>query len=115
HRLGGGWRQAGVLAAAALYALEHHVARLAEDHARAKRIAEALVAGGVARPTHAVETNLVVFRVDPEWGTAQRFVDELATRGVLVAATGVQTGRLVTHLDVDDRDVAAVCEVVSEL
>jgi len=115
HRLGGAWRQAGILAAAALYALDHHVARLADDHARAQRIAEALVAGGVARPTHEVQTNLVVFRVEPAWGTAQRFVDELAARGVLLAATGAQTGRLVTHLDVDDRDVAAVCEAVSEL
>ena len=115
HRLGGGWRQAGVLAAAALYALEHHVARLADDHARARRIAEALERGGVARPTHRVDTNLVVFRVDPAWGTAQKFVDELAARGVLVAATGPDSGRLVTHLDVDDRDVTVVCEVVNEL
>ena len=115
HRLGGGWRQAGVLAAAALYALEHNVARLADDHARARLIAEALERGGVARPLHAVETNLVVFGVDPAWGTAQHLVEKLAARGILVAATGPDSGRLVTHLDVDDADVAAVCEAVSGL
>ncbi|MCA9514305.1 MAG: low specificity L-threonine aldolase [Myxococcales bacterium] len=108
HRLGGGWRQAGILAAAALYALEEHVPRLAVDHARAARIAEAMVRCGVARPTHAVRTNLVCFAVDAAWGTARALQDRLAERGVLLYDTGPQTGRLVTHRDLDDDDVAYV-------
>ena len=115
HRLGGGWRQAGLLAAAALHALEHHVDRLALDHARASRLAEALARSGVARPAAPVMTNLIAFRVDPAWGSAQLFVDRLAERGILCAPTGPDSGRLVTHLDVDDADVAVVCEAVMSL
>lgn len=115
HRLGGGWRQAGMLAAAALYALEHHAPRLADDHARARIIAEAMARGGVARPTHEVRTNLVCFEVDAAWGTAQALQDQLAARGVLLSATGPQTGRLVTHRDVDDDDLAYVVEVLAGL
>lgn len=90
-RLGGGMRQAGVLAAAGLYALEHHVERLAEDHARARELASAL---GAELP----ETNIVVLRV-PD---AVAAVAAARAAGVLVSALGPGTVRLVTHLDVDD-------------
>ncbi len=97
--LGGGMRQAGVLAAAAIHALEHHVDRLAEDHARARALAAGLTADGwsVAVP----ETNMVY--VDAPGAPA--LVDALAGLGVRCFATGPARIRLVLHLDVDDAGV----------
>ncbi len=115
HRLGGGWRQAGVLAAAGLHALDHHPARLPEDHARARVLAAAMTQAGVAHPVHDVQTNIVYFHVDPAWGTAQAFAAALADRGVLVGATAPQRGRLVTHLDVDDAALARASEALAAL
>ena len=108
HRkvLGGGMRQAGVVAAGALYALEHHVDRLADDHANAKRLAEGI--RQVPRLTLAsetVETNLLFFRVDPALGTAADFSSRLAEQGVLMYVTAPDTIRAATHLDVDRADV----------
>jgi threonine aldolase len=103
-RLGGGMRQAGVLAAAGLHALDHHVERLAEDHARARRLAEAL---GAPTP----ETNLVLLRVPDAAGVAAA----AAEQGVLVAVMGPGLVRLVTHLDVDDAAVARAAQVLQPL
>ena len=87
HRkvLGGGMRQAGILAAAALHALDHHIERLAEDHANAQRLAAGIrrIAGLRLAPD-AVDTNILFFEVDPAWGTASQFAAELKKRGVLV-------------------------------
>ena len=91
-RMGGGMRQAGVLAAAGLHALDHHVDRLADDHAHAALLAEAC---GV--DPAGVDTNIVVI----ETADAPRFVITARERGVLVSAVGPTTVRLVTHLDVD--------------
>ncbi|MFT7581911.1 MAG: threonine aldolase [Myxococcota bacterium] len=115
HRIGGGWRQAGILAAAALYALEHHVDRLSDDHARATRLGEAMRSIGVARPSHPIDTNLICFEVDPAWGNAKRFESAMAVQGVLLYATGPQTGRLVTHLGVDDGAVDRVVKAMQTL
>jgi threonine aldolase len=107
--LGGGMRQAGVLAAAALHALDHHIARLADDHALAKRLADGLqgIAGLAVEPP---QTNMVF--VDVEGDRAKTLLPHLKSRGVL--ATGLYRLRFVTHLDVDagdiDRAVAAVRE-----
>jgi threonine aldolase len=111
-RLGGGWRQAGLLAAAGLFALEHHVERLAEDHARARRLAEALADAdpAVVDPA-AVETNIVVLRLDD----APALAREAAAQDVLVSVLGPRTGRLVTHLDLDDEAVARAGEVLAKL
>ncbi|MCB9729365.1 MAG: threonine aldolase family protein [Deltaproteobacteria bacterium] len=114
HRFGGGWRQGGILAAAGLHALEHHTAHLAQDHARAALLAAALLRSGVAAATHPVETNLVCYRVDPDFGTAAEHAARLAARGVLVAATGPDTGRLVTHRDLDDASVAHAATVLAD-
>jgi len=108
HRkvLGGGMRQAGVLAAAALYALEHHVDRLAEDHANARRLADA-----VRRIEHLcldpeqIDTNMLFFRVDPVLGTAEQFCRHLAEQGLLMLPTGPDRIRAVTHLNVTADDV----------
>jgi threonine aldolase len=115
HRCGGGWRQAGMLAAAGLYALSHHVERLAEDHAHAASIAEALAGTGFARAHHEVRTNIVCYQVDPDWGSAAKFTEILAEKGVLVVHTSAQKGRLVTHLDVDSDMVLEVNRILSEL
>ncbi len=112
---GGGMRQAGVIAAAALYAIEHNIDRLADDHANAKRLAE-----GAARATHisvdpdAVETNIVFLDVDASATTAAALAEQLRGRGVLVLPTGPQRLRAVTHLDVSsdqiDAAIAAICQ-----
>lgn len=96
-RLGGGWRQAGVLAAACLYALDHHVARLADDHAAACAFAEALRAGGVADAAEP-ETNIVVVPTGAR--NAAEVVARAAERGVRISAVGARVVRAVTHLDV---------------
>jgi threonine aldolase len=118
HRkvLGGGMRQAGVVAAAALYALDHHRQRLAEDHANARRLAEALPQiDGLTLDPQRVDTNLVFFRVDPARGTAGEYVARLQERGVLMIATGPYSVRAVTHLDVSRADVDRAIEVLKEV
>jgi threonine aldolase len=107
--LGGALRQAGVLAAAAVYALDHHVERLAEDHANARVLAEGLAQiTGVALDPDAVESNIVVFEV-PDAGALAAQLDRA---GVEVSTLGARRMRMVTHLDVDragvQRALAAV-------
>jgi threonine aldolase len=101
--LGGGMRQAGVLAAAALYALDNHRARIAEDHAAAKVIAETLRAVAGAH-VEAVETNIV--NVDTPAVSAEAVVAAARQRGVLVGASGPHRVRVVTHLDLAKDDLA---------
>ncbi len=108
--LGGGMRQTGVLAAAGLVALEEMKDRLAEDHANARRLAEALAkAEGLSVDLERVRTNMVYVNIDPRRGPASRFVELLAKRGVLVFATGAEQIRAVTHhpLTGGDMDRAA--------
>ena len=115
HRkvLGGGMRQAGIIAAGALYALEHHIDRLAEDHAHAQRLAEGIrqIECLRLRP-ETVDTNIVFFAVDPAWGTAPEFAAQLKQRGVLMLTTNPTTLRAVTHLDVNRRDVDRAIEAL---
>jgi threonine aldolase len=100
---GGGIRQGGILAAACLYALDHHIDRLAEDHRRARRLAElAADAPGLSADPGAVETNIVLIGLtEPAW-PAERAVQALADRGLRVVPFGPRTLRAVTHLDVND-------------
>lgn len=98
-QLGGGMRQAGVLAAAGLHALEHHVERLREDHANARRLAHGLAALGFA--TNAPQTNIVLF----ETADAARFATAARARGVWVGPRDARWLRAVTHLDVSAADV----------
>ena len=111
-RLGGGMRQVGILAAAGLHALDHHVARLADDHARARRLAGrvAAAAPGVVDPDR-VETNIVVLRV-PD---ADRLVTACRERGLLIGALDSTHVRLLTHLDVGDADVERAADVLVAL
>jgi threonine aldolase len=102
-RYGGGMRQVGVLAAAGRYALDHHVARLADDHARAGRLADAVAA---VRPElvdpATVETNIVVLDLAPARLAATEVAAAARDEGVLLSVLGPRRLRLVTHLDVDD-------------
>ncbi len=95
--LGGGMRQAGILAAAALHALDHHVARLADDHASARALAAGLGQLPGVRAAGAPETNIVIADLS---GPADSFVARARERGVLLNSIGPQRIRLVTHLDV---------------
>ena len=105
-RLGGGMRQAGILAAAGLYALQHNVDRLAEDHAHARRLAEGLAELRALRIDPAeVETNIVRFEMAPGAPPAERLVDALAAEGVLLLTTGPRSMRAVTHHDVSGADI----------
>lgn len=100
RRYGGAMRQVGILAAAGLHALEHHVDRLAEDHANARRIATIVAEDHPeAVDVHTVDTNMVYVRTGGR--PAVQVVDSLASCGVLVGAMGEHLLRLVTHLDVD--------------
>jgi threonine aldolase len=113
--LGGGMRQAGVIAAAALYALEHQMARLADDHARARALAAALIAcPRVVVEREAVESNIVLVRVARAEGALQ-IVDELRVEGVLCGAYDRRTVRFVTHLDFGDDDLEAARSVFARV
>ena len=114
--LGGAMRQAGILAAGALHALDHHVERLAEDHAHAQVLAEAFhETEGFTLESGPVETNLVWVRVDPALGTAAELAAYLRSRGILVAALGAQVIRACTHLDVTHDDVAYAASVIRQV
>lgn len=114
--LGGGMRQAGVLAAAALHALEHGVERLAEDHAHAQRLAAAVEATpGLSLESGTVETNLVWIAVAPALGTAPEVAATLKAHGVLVSALGPQVLRACTHRDVDRAQIDRACQAIQAL
>jgi len=111
---GGGMRQAGILAAACLHALDHHVERLAEDHAKARALAERLArVPGVTIDPAEVETNLVYFGVDPRVGGAEAVCARLGAAGVAVLSEGPHRVRAVTHLDVTADEVERAGEVMA--
>ncbi|GAB2760938.1 GntG family PLP-dependent aldolase [Terrabacter koreensis] len=115
-RFGGGMRQAGILAAAGLYALDHNVERLADDHARARRAAEAMAEaapGSVDLAT--VETNIVIVDVAAAGWTSASFVDAALAAGVRTYAVGPGAVRLVWHLDVDDAGTDVAIDVLTAL
>ncbi len=114
RRLGGAMRQSGILAAAGLYALDHHVARLTEDHARARRLGELLaqVPGLAVVPP---DTNILMVDVAPDGIDAPALVQALGQRGILVTAFTRRRVRFVTHLDVDDAGIEAAAAAVREI
>jgi threonine aldolase len=114
--LGGGMRQAGLIAAAALYTLEHHVDRLAEDHDHAQILARAVEeTDGLGLESGPVETNLVWIAVDPALGTAPEVSARLRERGVLVSALGPRVLRACTHLDVTRAEVEDAAGLIRQL
>jgi len=113
HRFGGAMRQAGIVAAAGLYALEHNVDRLADDHARALRLAEGWAEQGVPASPELVETNFVQLHVSDLELTSAEAIARLAEAGVGVTSTvGPGVVRAVTHLDITDDDVERALELV---
>jgi len=111
--LGGGMRQIGGLAAAALYALDHHIDRLAEDHAKAQLIANAVrVSKNLKLIADEVDTNIVIFTVPSELGTAAEFCEGLREQGIRMNPNGPQRIRAVTHLDVTHEQCAEVADVL---
>jgi threonine aldolase len=114
--LGGGMRQAGLLAGGALYALEHHVERLAEDHANAQLIAKAAEKSGLFDlSAGTVQTNLIWAPLAANAGTAAELVEELRRRKILALALGPRLVRFCTHLDVSQSQAHRVAETLLEL
>jgi threonine aldolase len=115
-RYGGGMRQAGILAAAGLWALDHHVERLADDHARARRFCEALASRfpAVIDPAH-VQTNIVIVDVGVVGWTAADFVSAADSRGLRIYGVSERAVRLVWHLDVDDDDTDYAANLVTTM
>jgi len=106
YLFGGAMRQSGVLAAAALYALDHHVDRLADDHARARRLAEGLADAGVPVDLDAVETNFVSI------AETEGALERLREQGVLLSDLRTGYLRAVTHLEVGDEDVERAIDAI---
>ncbi|NQW09716.1 MAG: aminotransferase class I/II-fold pyridoxal phosphate-dependent enzyme [Alphaproteobacteria bacterium] len=120
HQFGGAMRQAGIVAAAGVYALEHHVDRLADDHTRAKRLADGIAdLRDIAVDANRVDTNMVYFDVSGTGVDGPEFSRRLmAEHQVRIGAMSASSLRAVTHLDVDDRDIetaiAAIRAVTAE-
>lgn len=116
QRMGGALRQSGILAAAGLYALDHNVERLADDHNNARILADGLaVLPGIALDAALVETNLFYFDVAETGLTAAQVNEKLAPHGIRFSAMGETLLRAVTHLDVDEAGVREAVAVMTEI
>lgn len=111
---GGGMRQAGYLAAAGIYALDNHIQRLAEDHAKARVLAETLQTCSFVQEIQAVDTNIVIFKLTDAL-TEEQFLRELAAQNILALDFGPQTIRLVTHLDFTEAMLEQTVHVLKSL
>jgi len=111
---GGGMRQAGFLAAAGIYALDHQVSRLSLDHAHAKSLGEALLQTKYVSGVMPVETNIVLFDVHESFSTTG-IINELNKRGILCNTTGPKTIRFVTHLDVSAEMIEQAADILKNL
>ncbi len=110
---GGALRQAGMMAAAAIYALEHHVDRLQEDHVNARAFADAIAnVEGIRINVDDVESNLVFFEIAPERGTSAQLSAQLLEQGVRINPSGPQRLRACTHLDVSREEVLRAADAV---
>jgi threonine aldolase len=113
---GGAWRQAGIVAAACLYALDHNIARLAEDHANARLMAERLAGvAGITLDLATVATNIVIFHLAPDVPDAAALVARAREEGVLVTAFGPRIVRLTTHLNVTRADCERAAAVIAAI
>lgn len=110
---GGAMRQSGILAAMGLYALDHHVDRMADDHARATRIGKVLSRMSLIAEVLPVETNIVVFRIEETGPTGPELLGLAAEAGVSMSGRDQRSCRIVTHLNVDDHGVDVLLEVLA--
>ncbi|HYR39015.1 MAG TPA: GntG family PLP-dependent aldolase [Methylomirabilota bacterium] len=115
QQMGGAMRQAGIIAAGGVYALRHHVKRLADDHSNSKRLAEGLATlPGISLDPTTIETNIVFFDLTGSIG-APAAVERLLSRGIRVGAMGQRTIRAVTHLDVSAEGIDRALEAATEV
>jgi threonine aldolase len=115
QQIGGAMRQAGIIAAACLYALDHHVERLADDHANARHLAEGLAEiPGIELDPASVETNIVWFHVRGPI-SAPELSATLKEQGVLIGAYGPTRMRAVTHLDVDRDGIETALQAIARI
>ncbi len=112
--LGGGWRQAGYLAAAGIYALDHHIERLKEDHLKAKAIYEALKSVSYVEDCMPQETNIIIFKLNARI-KVQDFLNKLETNHIKASATGINAIRFVTHLDITDQMMEHLLDVLKKI
>ncbi|QCR22426.1 low specificity L-threonine aldolase [Pontibacter sp. SGAir0037] len=112
--LGGGMRQAGFLAAACIYALDHNIDRLQEDHQKAKQLEAILLNSGYIESVLPVETNIVIFKLNNRY-TDQTFLNGLAKAGILAVSFGPQMIRFVTHLDFTQEMLQHTLQVLKAL
>ena len=112
---GGGMRQVGIIAAGALYAIQHNRQRLSEDHEHARMLAQAVEAAEGLQLDPAPQTNIVVVRIDPALGDSADFAQRLAASGVGVLPFGPQHIRMVTHLDVSRQQIEQASQILHEL
>ena len=113
---GGGMRQAGIIAAGALHAIDHHRDRLGQDHAHAQQLGDACAScGPLSVRGGRVDTNIVICEVDTSWGSADRLFDSLEKRGVRCFCISAQAIRFVTHLDVTTEQISTACDVIKDL
>jgi threonine aldolase len=111
---GGSMRQSGILAAAGIYALDHNMARLAEDHANARIIAERIARTRAMIDLATVQSNIVIFRLREDGPDAAEIVKRAAARGVLLSAFAARTVRATTHLNVSPAQCRAAAEILAE-
>jgi threonine aldolase len=110
---GGAMRQAGIVAAAALYALDNHVDRLADDHARARRLADGLAAAGLPVDPEATETNFVALEVEPLGISVEEATERIRAEGILAGLLRPGVVRLATYLGIEDEHVEQAVEAIS--
>jgi threonine aldolase len=111
---GGAMRQVGYLAAAGIYALDHHVERLEEDHKRAKKIGEALLESNLIKEVEPIETNIIIFYVNDQVNENE-FVKALESKNILISSMGEGKLRMVTHLDFTQEMLGTVIEEIKNL
>ena len=113
---GGAMRQVGIIAAGAMYAVEHNIERMAEDHRNARALAEAVAElPGISVDIDSVQTNIVVMEVEKAKYIAQQITDELKKHNILILAIGPDKLRAVTHLDVSEEGIRTAVEVFHKI
>lgn len=116
RRLGGAMRQNGIFSAAALYALDHHLSRLADDHRHARSLATRLAAcSGLRIDLDTVQTNIVMMQLNADGPDAEAIVELARDRGVLTVAFGPRTVRLVTHFDVTGQQCDQAADILASI
>jgi threonine aldolase len=113
---GGAMRQAGIIAAGALYAVENHRQRLAQDHAHAQQIGDACRScGPLSIRGGRIDSNIVICDIDPQWGTVEHLIQRLAQQGIDSLSMGAQAIRFVTHMDVSEQQINEACQIIQSV